>query len=114
MAGLVGLGEIMSNKRAQVDSGEKIQIPDISSRETLVRVVDELKYRLKARVSARLVGPHKDNMLEDFNLLLNKFIKSWLLDSDPHSFATLPSISGDIPNTDFIVLPIPEGNGEKI
>jgi hypothetical protein len=82
-----------------------MQIPDIASRDVLVEIVDELKHRLKARISCGLIGPHKDNMLEDFDKLLNEFISRWKLDSDPHMFATLPPTSGDISREQLMTLP---------
>ncbi len=63
-----------------------MNIPDIKNDEALVQIIDELKYRLKAR---RI---NEFNMLEDFNLFLNSFIEKWYLDSDKHIFATLPKV----------------------
>lgn len=62
-----------------------MQIPDITNKHILVEVVDELKYRLKARLASS--GP--DPILVDFNNVLNSFIKEWELNKDQHSFAAL-------------------------
>ena len=64
-----------------------MKISDINSRETLVSVVDELKYRIKSGI----IKDKKDPMIDDFNDLLNKFIFCWGLDKDQHSFAKLPN-----------------------
>ncbi len=35
-------------------------------------------------------------MLEDFNEMLNDFIEKHQLDSDPHNFATMPPVKGEL------------------
>lgn len=54
----------------------------INDNKELVNLIDECKYKLK------VFPPSK--MKDEFNLLLNKFITHWSLDSDPHAFASLP------------------------
>ena len=62
---------------------EQVVVPDITDDATLVRLIDEIKYRLKS-------GLPYSTMRDDFNSLLNGFIKKWRLDGDRHAFATLP------------------------
>lgn len=57
----------------------------ISTDEELVRHLDELKFNMGA-------GFPYSPMRKEFNKLLNQFIKSWNLDSDPHAFASLPQV----------------------
>ena len=48
----------------------------------LVRIIDELKYKIK--------GSPQTHMIFHFNNILNDFIDDYNLDTDPHMFATLP------------------------
>jgi hypothetical protein len=53
------------------------------NRKKLVKLVDTLRYELK-------FADKNDPMVEDFISRLDRFIKTWELDQDPHSFARLP------------------------
>jgi hypothetical protein len=72
-------------RNAAVD--EVVNIPDISDDETLVKVIDELKYRIKGG----RYGANGRSLTEDFDTMLNVFICDNNLGSDQHSFASLPS-----------------------
>ena len=60
-----------------------MKLPDIKDDETLVEIIDEIKFRLKISL------PYS-KMRDDFNNLLNQFISKWNLDEDQHNFASLP------------------------
>lgn len=62
-----------------------VSIPEIHSDSDLVCVIDYLKHSLKAAL------PYTE-LQGAFNAVLNKFIKDYHLDTDPHSFAALPSL----------------------
>lgn len=65
---------------------DELNIPDITDDETLVRVIDELKYRIKG-------GKYNANgrsLTEDFDTALGIFIRENNLDGDPHTLASLP------------------------
>jgi len=69
-------------------------IPEhIATEADLVRTLDELKHRLKARVAA----PRP--ITDEFDRVLNAFIERWGLDGDKHNFATIPEegIKGPFP-----------------
>lgn len=57
----------------------------ISTDEELVNHLDELKFNMR-------VGFPYSPMRKEFNELLNQFIKSWNLDGDPNTFASLPKV----------------------
>lgn len=62
-----------------VEEFTKMNIPDIDDDFTLIKIIDELKYRLKARKNSPLCN--------EFDAFLNHFIdKHQLLDEDNHNF----------------------------
>lgn len=65
------------------ERGPFITIPFMCSREFLVKVLDELMFRMKG-------SDLEDQMFSDFYTQLRSFIKRWNLDQDQHSFASLP------------------------
>ena len=64
----------------------EFHIPDIRSDVEVIRVLDELKYRLKP---AQWVDGNP--VAKALNAALNTFVIENKLDDDPHSFASLPS-----------------------
>lgn len=64
------------------DKGPCLIIPFVFSRAILIRVVDELMFRLKG-------SDLEDQMLSDFRTQLKTFIERWNLDTDQHSFASM-------------------------
>jgi len=63
----------------------EIKIPDLDNDEIVVRVIDELKFRLKARMSAPRATPIAENLNDSLNALIDKF----RLGDKQHSFAEL-------------------------
>ena len=65
---------------------EHLNIPDINDDETLCKVLDELKYRIKG-------GKYRANgrsLTEDFDVALSVFIKDNGLDWDQHTLCSPP------------------------
>ncbi len=57
-----------------------IKIPLIKDDQTLIEVLDELKYALKQGNS------NQTDFQKEFNSLLNSFISEWSLNKDEHIF----------------------------
>jgi len=72
-----------------------LEIPDIKSDEMLVKVLDELKYRIKGGK----YNAEGRSLTEAFDWELSRFIRNNGLDSDPHTLASMPKpevrVAGD-------------------
>jgi hypothetical protein len=79
------LGSVIDTPAEPID----IYIPDMLTGETVVKVVDELKYRVKPGASRGVV------LAQVLNNALNGIIITHDLDGDPHAFASMPESKGE-------------------